>query len=235
MLTDNHYIEIPMNIPGIQFLRVGVPGDGKCLIHALLFLLNEKYITLDTPTKIRDATEFIRQFRDTLTVDNWDIFHLGEGSIQLQIQLRALLERKFTDEYLDTLFQKMDLNGSFKDMIQLMGRETQDKMHPSEFTQIVQIMNGYKQRLYEQYKQTLIQCQSLGHEEIKYFSHQYKINIAIVDERGKIFWGSTYNQSYAVHFMICNLGGMHWEPVIISINNTVYRSIPNQVLKNIIK
>lgn len=211
MLQPDSFQDIKLQIQSpFKFYRVGVLGDGLCLLHALLFVSNTDYHTFNTIQRKQFATHFLNALHDNLNQEDWIQYNLGESHSLILSHLRQDLESTHDSDELDELFQTMDLT------------TLQNKV-PLSFSKI-------KTDLFKIYKQNLKQCRDLGYEEVQYIADSNKMNVYLFNSDGTQFYGNKPNPSFEMNVFIYNLYNTHWEPIVIEIQDKIFTKIPNEII-----
>ena len=225
MLNPNkcQEISLPISMKNLQFYRVGVLGDGRCLLHSLLFLLNTDYPTKSEEEKTQICNAFLEEITNGLTMDDWLHFSLGDASVfNVIMNCRDILEDVIDSDFLDTVFDGVS---KLEDLSNIC---LDDDSHTQLFRN--KVIPDVTRNLFEKYKGELLNCVDLGYQEIHYISSKYKINIIIFDQYNQIFQETKIDPSFQYTVLVSNQGGMHWEPVIFCIGKRFHRALPTHQL-----
>lgn len=217
MLEPNNAcpINLPIKAEGVQFFRVGVLGDGKCLLHSLLYLLNSGYYQQTTETRQAICTDFINELLNRLTMDDWWEFSLNDCKLHVLMSVRMMLEERMPSEQADKI-----LNG-----VTDVNRDLIKKLPLGIYHHVQDKLPDIKEFLFNQYKQFLPHCRELGYQEVHLLSKLYRVNIILIDNDCKLFLQNQFNTSYETTIFIYNYGGSHWEPIVMQLNGHTYRAL----------
>lgn len=224
MLQPDHVQEIhlPINAQNLQFFRVGVIGDGRCLLHSILYLLNSNYPKLSLKEKFNTGQAFLKEIGDELDVDSWIQFSLGDSLISIIMTCRQILEPYHSESFLDTLFEKVS---SIDDLsrIQLESESQTREFHNQVLPRIIE-------EHFRRYKKMLCHCKDLGFQEVHYLSSKYKINMLMIGPGNTLFSETRIDNNFPLTIILYNRDGNHWEPVLIKSHDKFYCTIPTRQL-----
>ncbi|MDC3332844.1 hypothetical protein OAV62_01240 [bacterium] len=223
MLATNQIQEI--SLLGLnttfKFLRTGVIGDGRCLLHSILYLLNQDYFsTTDSHERVQLVQTFLNDLSRTVTLRDWIQYSLGEHSvINIILSIRKTLSSRYESTYLDTVFENI-VSITDIDNLELDTAEATQELREKIIPVIIH-------KLFEMYKHQLVQCQDLGFQEVHYMSNKYKVNILMFDQTKHLFKDTWFNPEFTHTIFLYNVDGVHWEPVtcMVPTTNVVHRSI----------
>ena len=225
MLRPDEYREIQLSIStqNLRFFRVGVLGDGRCLLHAILFLLNDEYVKKSPSERNTMCSTFLEELSSSLTVDDWLRWSLDDSVINMILSTRKTLSANHSPDYLDKLFENVFTVDDLTN-IKLDTRERTVELRQ-------RLIPGITQKLFDMYKYKLVRCQDLGYQEVHYISARYKVNILMFDRDANLFHDTRVNPSFAQTIMLFNFGGGHWEPILLQSNDKFVRHIPTSIIE----
>jgi hypothetical protein len=236
MLQPDQVEEIQLNIKiakSVKFFRVGSLGDGKCLLHSILFLIDDKYPKYSIPERMQATREFIDQVISELTIEKWFRTVMLQYVFDIIEALRNELSQKFTEVELDKMFQDLPMTANSSDtFIRQIGEHVQKFTDINTRLFVVNRVHQMISDIFTSYKENLHNSKELGHYEIKFISDKYRINIILFDQYKNLFYDNQFEKEYNLTIFLFNQGGVHWEPVMVQNDGNLYRNVISGLIKS---
>ncbi len=247
-----HPIVLQVNAPSnMLFYRHSVAGDGKCLLHAIAFLVSDQlspvsgHLTMDTPPTdacTTAADRLLHQLIAYLTYERWQLHIMPDLLFDIVERMRHVLAENMSDTELDKVFANLPIEPrTFNASI---------AQHFVQFSVPTSIITQYLERterqLYDEYVRHLKhgRITAMGVREMQCIAEMLQINIIAFDASQHLFAENAVRMAWSHTICLYNAHD-HWDPIVIGVSIVApvdspgiggdvqyYRSLMTQWIRN---
>ncbi len=226
ILAPDQQQEIPlkltMNNKKYRLYRVGALGDGKCLLHALLFLNSSDYRNADHQMRQQFVLDLIEKLIKELTIDKWASTIMKSQTFELMDELRRFLTRQgMTEQEIDKAMDGVPiecetLNLFCENTSRYIRERTTVSTNPLD--DLEKFIATLCQIFWKRYISQMKLMNDMGHFEIEFIAKETQSNIILIDNRMELFYENRINPDYEKCYLLLN-SGQHWEPIIVRMDD----------------
>lgn len=222
-VDDHEVITLKLNIPEFNnikhlTIRTGVLGDGSCMYHCLLYILDyDNYTPLNHAERNNYAIKFRQYFKNNITLKHWQTC---SGGLIAQVQwiellnqaLQSYISNADCDKIItELLFQLNDISHMFTSIFTIRLAENFYKQNSNNSIDFYRsIILKTQRQAFQNYKDSIMH--KLGStDDIDILEDLLNINIWVCDSDGYILHKET--KPWKKNIILYNQGTYHWEPI----------------------
>jgi hypothetical protein len=219
----SQYITLNVNLPSpyskFKTVRTGVIGDGSCLFHSILYILNfEKYIKLSYSERMKVASNLRNAICEKVDIIHW--YKINNG-LTAEISWLEMLIPKLQkyENLINNYFQKYENNNNLSKIFSsLFIHELATLLNNTDNSQSIdsykELLNLTKQQAFDKYKYTLSHNYHWGNsDDIQIIEQIFQLNILIIDSNRNLVCNKS-KYPYIASMFLYNQGNQeHWEPI----------------------
>lgn len=219
---DKHELitTIRINVPEYEnhyTVRTGVIGDGSCLFHALLYILDDSYKNLDFSKRLEYVSKFRYKFHKDLTIELWQ--SCSDGLIA-QVEWFDVLSQKIiyliSEKKFITITNKMTTKPFTTEFDIKLAKKFHKHNSAISFEDYLNIIQESKLTAFERYRNSIL-IKWGNTDDIEILEKFLHMNIWICDSDGYLM-DKLYDTKKS-NILLYNQGDNHWEPISFMKNN----------------